>query len=73
MRCSWPTALADRSPAFDALAVAYLAQVQALDAASPAEAPDAYRRVVMACEGCHQASCPGPLEVIEGLKAPPPG
>lgn len=68
MRCSWPTAPADRTPTFDALAVSYLAQVQALDEAPPEALRAAHGRVVQACQACHEVSCAGPLEVIEGLK-----
>jgi hypothetical protein len=67
MRCAWPTDVKDRTPTFDALAIVYLAQVEALDAAGPA-ADLEYARVLEGCQGCHQASCPGPLDVIEGLR-----
>lgn len=67
MRCAWPTDLADRNKDFDALAQVYLAQVQTLDA-KPAEPAKAYDAVLTACRSCHEASCPGPIEVIEGLR-----
>jgi hypothetical protein len=68
MRCAWPTEPKDRTPLFDGLAQAYLARVVELDAAGPAEAEPAYRHVIEACQGCHQASCPGPLDLIEQLQ-----
>jgi hypothetical protein len=67
MRCAWPTDPKDRSPVYDALAQAYLARVLELDAAGPGAAEPAYRGVIEACRGCHQASCPGPLDVIDSL------
>jgi cytochrome c553 len=69
MRCAWPTALEDRTPTFDALATAYLAQVQALEA-KPTNPRAAYDNVLTACRACHEVSCPGPIEVIEGLRLP---
>lgn len=65
IRCSWPTAPQDRREPFDALATAYAASVQAFDAA-PTRA--SYDGVLAACTACHSVSCPGPIEVIEGLR-----
>ena len=72
MRCAWPTDAADRNPQFDALAIAYLAQVKALDARG-ADGRQAYRAVLAACRACHEVSCPGPIAAIEALAldAPP--
>ncbi|MEW5741884.1 MAG: hypothetical protein AB1938_23420 [Myxococcota bacterium] len=67
MRCAWPTDSADRNPQFDAMAVAYLAQVQALDA-KPANPRAAFNAVVSACQACHENSCPGPIDRIVQLK-----
>lgn len=67
IRCSWPTAPADRTPAFDGLAATYLGQVRAFDHAPSAEA---FNNVLTACRACHDNSCPGPVVVIEGLRLP---
>ena len=65
LRCSWPTAADDRTPAFDGLAQGYLAKVKAFDA-RPSR--DTYEGVLDGCKACHEVSCGGPLEVIEGLR-----
>lgn len=65
IRCSWPTAAEDRNPAFDGMAQAYLAQVRAFDAAPSRET---YNAALTACAACHEATCGGPLTVIEGLR-----
>lgn len=67
MRCAWPTAAGDRDATFDGLAQGYLAQVQAFDAA-PSQA--SYDAVIRACAACHEVTCGGPLELIEGLRWP---
>ncbi|MCC6337106.1 MAG: hypothetical protein IT380_24320 [Myxococcales bacterium] len=67
LRCAWPTDSADRNPQFDAMAVTYLAQVQALDA-KPTHPRAAFNAVVTACQACHENSCPGPIERIVQLK-----
>ncbi|MBM4781371.1 MAG: cytochrome c [Archangiaceae bacterium] len=66
IRCTWPTAASDRNEAFDAMAQNYLAQVKALDA-KPADMKAAYSDVVRACRTCHEATCDGPIAVIDGL------
>lgn len=66
LRCAWPTAMSDRTEAFDAMAKAYLARVSALDQ-GPADLRAAYTDVVAACRTCHEATCDGPLAVIDGL------
>jgi hypothetical protein len=63
--CSWPTASEDRNGAFDAMAQAYVQNVRSFDAAPSAET---YRGVLSACASCHEATCGGPLAVIEGLQ-----
>lgn len=69
IRCAWPTEPSDRNPTFDALAVQYLAQLQAFD--GEREKPgEAFQRVVDACVACHEQSCEGPLERIQKLRAP---
>ncbi|MBI5496111.1 MAG: hypothetical protein HY904_13895 [Deltaproteobacteria bacterium] len=75
IRCAWPSDPARRNETFDALAQAYLAGIRALDAREPS--PEAaYQAAVTGCRGCHEASCPGPTELIETLRlpeaAPPP-
>jgi cytochrome c553 len=65
LRCAWPTDPKDRTPAFDAMAQAYLAKVKALDAAT--DKKPAYGEVLGACRSCHEATCSGPIVVIEGL------
>ena len=67
MRCAWPTAPSDRDQTFDAQALVYLGQVRSLDE-NPKEAKAAYRAVLAGCRACHEARCPGPLEVIESLQ-----
>jgi cytochrome c553 len=67
MRCAWPTDIRDRTSSFDALAVAYLAQVKALDEA-PSPTVREINNVLAACAACHENTCPGPLAVIEALK-----
>lgn len=69
MRCAWPTDVADRTDAFDAMAVAYLSRVRALDA-RPDDVRGAFNAVVDGCLACHQHVCTGPMERIEALKAP---
>ncbi len=65
MRCAWPTAEADRSPAFDGLAVNYLLQVRRFDERPSRET---YEAVLDGCKSCHEVSCGGPLELIEGMR-----
>lgn len=65
MRCAWPTDVADRNQAFDALAVRYLDAVKAYDA-RPAR--DTYSGVIDGCVACHEVTCGGPLEIIEQLR-----
>ena len=64
MRCAWPTEVGDRNPAFDAMAQTYLAAVRELESAP---SPAAYDSVVKACRACHEVTCGGPLQVIDGL------
>jgi hypothetical protein len=65
MRCSWPTDLQDRNAAFDGMAVTYLERVKAFDAKPSRET---YEGVLDGCQACHEVTCGGPLEVIEGLR-----
>lgn len=65
IRCSWPTSADDRNPAFDGLAVGYLAKVKAFDAKPSREN---YEGVLDGCKACHEVSCGGPLELIEGMR-----
>lgn len=67
IRCSWPTAANDRNPAFDGLAVSYLAKVKAFDAKPSRET---YEGVLDGCKACHEVSCGGPLELIQGMRWP---
>ncbi len=67
MRCAWPTAAADRDEKFDALAQAYLEQVRTLES-NPADPRLAYTHVLEGCLACHQTMCPGPIDLIEGLR-----
>lgn len=67
IRCSWPTAKEDRDAKFDGLAVAYLAHVKAFDAAPSRES---YGNVISACAACHEATCGGPLDLINSLRFP---
>ncbi|MDP3234916.1 MAG: hypothetical protein Q8N26_19195 [Myxococcales bacterium] len=66
IRCAWPTAASDRNAAFDAMAQHYLAKVRELDA-KPADMKAAFTGVVGACRSCHEATCDGPIAVIDGL------
>lgn len=71
LRCAWPTDPADRNEAFDAQALVYLALVRSLDSASSeGERRKAYEAVLDGCRACHEASCPGPIELIESLRLP---
>lgn len=72
MRCAWPTDPAERTPAFDALAQAYLSQVKALDTAPTAQARAAHDAVVTACIACHETTCRGPIDAIKTLALPSP-
>lgn len=65
IRCAWPTDLADRNVTFDGYAKNYLTAVKAFDAQPKRET---YEGVLDACKACHEVSCGGPLEVIEGLR-----
>ncbi|MEN9797971.1 MAG: hypothetical protein RL653_1667 [Pseudomonadota bacterium] len=67
IRCAWPTAPEDRNAAFDAMSQVYVQNVRTFDAAPSAET---YRGVLAACAACHEATCGGPLAVIEGLQLP---
>jgi hypothetical protein len=67
LRCAWPTAAADRDARFDALAASYLEQVRTLEA-QPADPRTAYTHVLEGCLACHQTMCPGPIDLIEGLR-----
>lgn len=66
LRCAWPTSPSDRNAAFDAMARNYLGAVAALDA-RPQDTRAAFNGVVAACRSCHEATCEGPIAVIEGL------
>lgn len=66
LRCAWPTDAADRNPVFDGFAVGYLEKVKAFDA-RPSRAT--YEGVLDGCKACHEVSCGGPLEVIEGMRS----
>lgn len=65
IRCSWPTDPGDRNPTFDSFAKNYVSAVKAFDAQPGRER---YEGVLDACKACHEVSCGGPLEVIEGLR-----
>lgn len=65
MRCAWPTAESDRNPAFDGLAMSYLHAVKRFDAKPSRET---YEGLLDGCKACHEVSCGGPLELIEGLR-----
>lgn len=65
IRCSWPTDPGDRNPTFDGYAQGYVTAVKAFDAAPSVKT---YEGVLDACKACHEVSCGGPLEVIEGLR-----
>lgn len=71
MRCAWPTTPSDRNATFDAYAQGYLAAVERLEKAAPAEAAAAYEATLDACRACHDQSCPGPLMAIKGLRLRP--
>lgn len=64
LRCAWPTDANDRNAAYDALAVGYLDAVKRFDAAPSRET---YNGVLGRCRACHEVTCGGPLEVIDGL------
>lgn len=73
IRCAWPTDPAERTPSFDAFAVAYLAQVKSSDESMAEAAPlevrrAAHNRVVDGCRACHETTCSGPLPAIEKLR-----
>lgn len=65
IRCAWPTDPKDRDATFDGVAASYVAAVKAFDAAPSRET---YGAVIGGCAACHEVTCGGPLEVIEGLK-----
>ena len=65
IRCSWPTAAADRNPTFDGFALSYLEKVKAFDAKPSRET---YEGVLDGCKACHEVSCGGPLDFIDGMK-----
>jgi hypothetical protein len=65
LRCAWPTDAADRNATFDSFAVNYLEKVKAFDAKPSRET---YEGVLDGCKACHEVSCGGPLEVIEGMR-----
>ena len=69
IRCAWPTAASDRNAAFDGMAMAYLAQLQALDA-NPKDLKAAHNGVIDACRACHENTCAGPIERILQLRVP---
>lgn len=71
LRCAWPTSLSDRTEAFDAMAQTYLARIATLDQ-RPADLRAAYTGVVAACRSCHEATCDGPIPVIDGLSLDAP-
>ncbi len=66
IRCAWPTEPGMRTPEFDPLAVGYLRRVAEMDA-DPAHARARYTAVLAGCRACHEATCDGPLSVIDGL------
>lgn len=65
LRCSWPTDPNDRNETYDGLAMHYLDAVKQFDAAPSRET---YEGVLDRCRACHEVTCGGPLEVIEGLR-----
>ena len=69
LRCAWPTTPEDRNDTFDAMAVAYLAQVRALDE-HPTDLRAAHDAVVSGCVACHEQTCQGPIEAIQKLRLP---
>ncbi len=68
LRCAWPTSLAERDARYDALAVSYLEQLRALDTST--DQRQAFNRLLGGCLACHESMCPGPIELIEGLRLP---
>ena len=65
MRCSWPTKPEERNEIYDAMAVAYLAAVQAFD---QAPGQKTYNGIIQGCILCHVQSCGGPLDFIGSMK-----
>ncbi len=55
------------SPAYEALADAYLKALKSLQEASPADAPAMYKNLIDSCMSCHSAFCPGPKTRIKNL------
>lgn len=55
------------SPAYEALAQAYLKALKSLQQASPADAPVMYKNLIDSCMSCHSAFCPGPKTRIKNL------
>lgn len=55
------------SPAYKALADAYLKALKSLQEASPADAPALYKNLIDSCMSCHSAFCPGPKTRIKNL------
>lgn len=73
IRCTWPTTEADRKPPYDAMAISYLATVDAFKEAKRPGVED-FNVIVDGCVACHQQTCNGPLAAIEPLRiGPPPG
>ncbi|MFK8102304.1 MAG: hypothetical protein AB8G15_07265 [Saprospiraceae bacterium] len=56
-----------KSETFKNFANAYLATVEALQQATPAEVKDIYEGMVASCMSCHRAMCPGPMVRIKKL------
>jgi hypothetical protein len=55
------------SPAYAALAQAYLKALNSLQEGSPADAPALYKNLIDSCMSCHSAFCPGPKTRIKNL------
>lgn len=65
MRCAWPTVPSERDEGYDQRSQAYLAAVRAFEA-SPNQ--QTYEGIVSNCVACHQVSCSGVIDFIEGLR-----
>lgn len=65
MRCAWPTVPSERDEGFDQRSVAYLHAVRSFET-EPSKGT--YNAVLSSCVACHQVSCSGVIEFIEGLR-----
>lgn len=69
--CTWPTDPKVRTPLFGIMADDYVKALESMG--DPKQnARDAYTSALTKCVGCHEKSCPGPIQAISAMHLPGP-